>query len=318
MTKIEQRWNDLQPYEEKPIFQLVDASHPLKFYVGKELSGELLFLLVAPDQPSLIRNFRSISIHSFKRSDGDWSLLFRLERSELTSIFALLCEDMMGCTRGIKNNISPMKFVGNRLKNWRRLLEDANLRLLSLDEIRGLFGELFVFQKYFLPELGPAMSINAWGGPHGADQDFQFSDSVCEVKTVYPGGMAITISSEKQLFSTLPKFSLHVLTLENNEEQGISLNSMIELVRSDLFSHTESLEKFDALLAQMNYIRREEYDSPHLRITYENTYEVIDGFPRLTPASLPLGISKIRYSINLAHCEHFKVKNIFIDDNDGN
>lgn len=316
--RIEERWSKLIPAEDKPIFQLLDATHPLRFYIGKEMSGELLFLLVAADQPPLIRNMRAVSIRSFERPDGDWSLLFRLDQNELANIFGLLCEDLFNATRSIPNNVPAMRFVSNRLKNWRRLLEAGQYGMLGVDEVRGLFGELLVLGEYLSSGINVNAAVRAWNGPFGADQDFQFSDIVCEVKTIHPTSSSVTISSERQLHSEVPKFVLHVIALDEDTENGQSLNSLVGAIRSALFADIDALAAFDERISAMGYLMREEYNQPILNVAYEARYNVSVDFPKFTPTDLPLGISKLRYHISLAHCEQFKIKEISLGDGNGN
>lgn len=317
LMRIEERWDKLVPSEDKPIFQLLDATHPLRFYIGKEMSGELLFLLVAPDRPPLVRNMRAVSIRSFERSDGDWSLLFRLDQSELANIFGLLCEDLVNATRSIPNNVAAMRFVSNRLKNWRRLLEAGQYGVLSVDEVRGLFGELLVLSGYLTSGIDANVAVRAWNGPLGADQDFQFSDIVCEVKTVHPSASTVIISSERQLYSEVPKFVLHVVALEEDEENGQSLNSLVGATRSALFADIDALAAFDDRITAMGYLMREEYNQPILNTAYEMRYNVSVDFPRFIPTNLPLGVSKLRYHISLAHCEQFKIIESTLGDGNG-
>lgn len=308
LMRIEERWRKLIPSEDKPIFQLLDATHPLRFYIGKEMSGELLFLLVAEDRPPVVRNMRAVSIRSFERSDGDWSLLFRLDQNELANIFGLLCEDLVNATRSIPRNVAAMRFVSNRLRNWRRLLEVGQHGILSSDEVRGLFGELLVLGEYISSGIDANVAVRAWSGPFGADQDFQFSDIVCEVKTIHPTASSVIISSERQLYSEVPKFVLHVVALEEDEENGQSLNSLVGATRSALFTDIDALAAFDERINEMGYLMRDEYNQPILNTAYEARYNVSADFPRFAPTDMPIGVSKLRYHISLAHCEQFKIK----------
>lgn len=308
--RIEERWEKLVPSEEKPVFQLLDSTHPLRFYIGKEMSGELLFMLVAEDRPPLVRNMRAVSIRSFERQDGDWSLLFRLDLHELANIFGLLCEDLVNATRNIPSKVAAMRFVSNRIKSWRRLLEEGHQGVLSVDEVRGLFGELLVLDEYLSLGIDAKTAVGAWNGPFGADQDFQFSDAVCEVKTIHPTAAAVTISSERQLYSKVSKFELHVIALEENEEKGQSLNSLVRTVRSRLLVDIEALAAFDERISVMGYLMCEEYNRPILNAAYKERYNVTVDFPKFVPTDLPPGVSKLRYHISLAHCEQFKIKEI--------
>ena len=166
MRKIEARWEALEPAPDKPVFQLVDAEHPLNLYIGREITGEYLFLLVDPERPPKMQGFRSVRISSSQRSDGQWSLILCLVKKELSSVFALLCEDLVESSRQLARGSSGVKLVARRLANWRRLMEEGGDGLLSVGQVRGLIGELLVMGCYFLDRLGPIDAVELYMTTH--------------------------------------------------------------------------------------------------------------------------------------------------------
>jgi hypothetical protein len=309
MRRIETRWQALEPAPDKPIFQLLDAEHPLKLYIGREITGEYLFLLVDPDQPPKLKGLRSVRISSIKRSDGQWSLLLSLTHTELAGVFALLCEDLVESSRHLARGDSGVKLVSRRLANWRRLLEEGGSGLLSSAEVRGLVGELLVLDCYFLDRLGPGDAVNAWGGPLGSDQDFQMVDEAWEVKTIYPDSPAIQIASETQLDSPSRKINLTVIPLDEvGGDSGYSLNGLVTRLKARMEDQPMAQDAFDDRLVALGYMTRSEYDSPRFKAGKARTFQVHGEFPRIVAKDLIKGVTEVKYKVQLDACAPFEIE----------
>ena len=301
--KTELRWKALDPAPDKPVFQLLDATHPLKFYVGREMTGGYLFLLVDSERPPPIKGLRAVQITSFERPDGQWALLLSLVLPELSGIFSLLCDDLVACSSQLPTGSPGAAFVGRRLANWRRLLEEGAPALLAPGEVRGLFGELWFLHQYLLGRLGINDAVQAWGGPFGADQDFQAQSDTWEVKTIRPDAPEIFIASERQLKTNDRTLTLTVLALsESSEGKGRSLNDMVADLRRAVADNASARDALDARLDAAGYLVRDEYIAPKFVITSARTFLVEKDFPRLIPPSIPLGILDVRYKIALEAC----------------
>jgi len=68
------------------------------------------------------------------------------------------------------------------------------------------------------------------------------------------------------------------------------------------------LVTFDSRLFEFGYIDIPDYDRPCFSVSQARTYEVLDGFPRLTPENIPQGISEVSYFIRFASIENFLIK----------
>jgi hypothetical protein len=314
-TRIDSRWQALEPDPEKPVFQLLDAGHPLRLYIGREITGEFLFLLLDEEKPPTMKGLRSVSIRTFERGDGEWALLLTLTRPELFGMFSLLCEDLVASSRHLPKGSAGGRFLSVRLASWRLLLEEGRADLLTTSQVRGLFGELCVLDRYVLRKFGVMDGIRSWVGPLGADQDFQFAGQACEVKTVWPDGVSISISSEMQLHSSTRAVTLAVLSLdETRDEQGLSLNALVSQLRTSLAEIPEARESLEERLAMAGYLVRQEYDTPSLKVVDARMYTVNGDFPRILPSMLPAGVTRVRYQLLLAACAPYKIECPFTID----
>jgi hypothetical protein len=206
-------------------------------------------------------------------------------------------------------------FVGRRLISWRRLLEEGKGSLLTPSEVRGLFGELWLLDRYFLGKLGTLDAVSAWAGPFGADQDFQTADEVCEVKTIQLDASAVSISSEMQLYSATRALTLIVLSLsESRDGEAISLNDLVAELRKKLINEPDARDALDDRLAAAGYLVRDEYNAPAFRVSDSKAFLVNKDFPRIIPASIPSGVLAVHYQIMLAACEPYEIECPFDSD----
>jgi hypothetical protein len=311
-TKIEERWLALEPSPDKSTFQLLDAEHPLKLYIGRGMTGEYLFLIVDLEQPPKLNSMRSVRISSIARHDGQWSLILTLAQPELANVFALLCEDLVESSRHLARGSSGVKLVARRLASWRRLMEEGGNGLLSSSEVRGLVGELLVLESYFIDRLGSVDAVSAWVGPFGSDQDFQLADEAWEIKTVHADSPAIQISSENQLNSASRQIRLIVLPLEEiGGNAGYSLNDLVVRLRARLNEQPVARDAFDERLDAARYMVRGEYDVPRFKVGKVRTFQVHGDFPRITAPGIMKGVAEVRYKVLLDSCEPYEIETPF-------
>lgn len=309
-NKLEERWNVLKFDPLCPVFQLVDASHPLDFYIGKDSNNQRLLLLVTPESPPILKDMRAIRIRKFKRDDGKWSLLLTLDSSSLEPMFSLLCDDLIEASRNTgqapENSLSS---VLRRLASWRRLLERGLSDILSESEIRGLCGELLFLRRLF-GRFSLSASVDAWVGPKLADQDFQMPKLAWEIKTTRPEAEFVTISSEAQLQTSIRSVYLVVIELADGIQEhatAFSLNTLVEMIRASLADDFNSGDRFEELLSVVGYVTRPEYGRYFFEESSVAAYNVGNVFPRITGETVPSGVRRVSYDIKLSECETFLV-----------
>ena len=119
----------------------------------------------------------------------------------------------------------------------------------------------------------------------------------------------VKISSAEQLTPQANRMHLHVLTFGKASEKNddtYSLPDIVHEIRTILIQSPEALELFSELLLDVGYVDSQHYESYVYTLIDENTYEVKEGFPRITTSNVPSGIVKINYNISLEDCAGFK------------
>lgn len=197
------------------------------------------------------------------------------------------------------------------LDRWHNFFKRKWNSRLNPEEEMGLFGELYYINKWLekFPDE-PPLIIKDWKGPLKNRIDFVSKNSGVEIKTVVPKiRNEIKISNEKQLElnPVTDKLFLFVLKVEVNDAVGRSLQSIIEVIDEQLIERAPSLAvKFKDLLLEVG-VMGEEYDENCFFVHEELAYLVNVDFPKLTSENLPIGINNVSYSIDLSHCNNFKV-----------
>ena len=197
------------------------------------------------------------------------------------------------------------------LDRWHNFFKRKYEKQLTLEEEMGLFGELYYIKRWLVTYAQePPLIIKDWKGPLKNRIDFVNKSRGVEIKTVSPKIRdEIRISSEKQLEVTpvINDLHLYVLKIEISESIGQTLQIMIEEIESILLERAPSLAvKFKDLLLEIG-VTSDDYDSNFFYVHEELVYQVRDSFPRITSESLPIGISNVSYTIDLSHCNAFKI-----------
>lgn len=212
----------------------------------------------------------------------------------LEDVFQRLAEEMI--QRLEANPRSAAVICQDVLSRWRHLLRSRR-EGMTLDEITGLFGELWLLDKIVTHDT--AKRIDVWKGPLGARHDFVTRNSSIEVKATRKlegrviginGIRQLEADDDRELFlqfirvepnSNGSTIDDHIFTLKNN---GVDSAQLDRLIASAGWEPGTSTEK--------------------MTVTEADLYRVTEGFPRIVPTSflgaeLPLGVTRLRYSITL-------------------
>ena len=311
---LETRWKNLQPDRTKPVFQLVDGSHAIPYYLGRGTSGEFSFLVNSRDPMPKPPELRIIHVEERKVNNGQFAILFTLENDELLHFFSMVCADLVDASRDLPNNSSPVGWIFDKLVSWQKLLERGRGRALTSAEVRGLVGELTFADRLLSLGMSDETLASSWIGPSGSGHDFRLEDRDWEVKSVHGKAAHVVISSEFQLAIEGKPLSLAVVSLDEapSKETGAarSLNETIQDFRSRFEQGSRSLELIDAQLLKVGWEQRSEYDTPYFTARWIDEYEVLEDFPRISADQLPVAISNVHFDLYLTAVEPFKKNHI--------
>ena len=309
---LTEQWGRVAQTENAYLLQ--NFAHPLDIYIGHdEKLDKTLYIEGMGKFVKELPSSESITVKNHQRSDGEWVLSFHLTRYENKNVFMKLCWDIITSTG--ESEKQYIKCISDRYLMWYDLMQKKRQKRLSFSVQKGLIGEL-LYLKELICNLGCERAVSSWAGPNGADQDFIYDETWCEVKAVKAAAVDVWISSLEQLDSqtegTLRLYYMEKTTVE--DILGISLFQAVKNIRDLLRGHNMAERDFEALLCRYGYDDGEaEYSELKFRHLKSVSYRVDASFPKLTRDSISVQINEVKYSLNLGTITKFEI----IEGNNG-
>lgn len=293
------------------IKEKIEEVSGLNCYVGTiGLSCAKVFILELDNSIKVnhnyLKRFVGVEIQVLPAIDHSELVIILLE-NDLSDIFSYFIEDIINDLITInEENIALLK-ISSKVNYWKRLFSKITGDILTPQQQRGLYGELFFLNELIEINADKSFIINGWHGPLGANQDFFYNGLAVEVKTSKSNKPTIKISNEYQLDSTGLN-ELYVQFYKLNEYQGGSetLYRLICGIREQLNSDMliQFNEKIEIL--GINPETEEEYNNISYSVGFERTYQITDNFPRIIRNTLNEAISAVSYEIEPKLCAEFE------------
>jgi len=325
MTSLSETWGSLEkePFKGTPglIRRRLLPLSPHDLFAGIEKpSGLRLLVLRAPredvEHVSLLPSTAGLEVRrSLLPEDppNTLSVSVVLIEPRFADVFGTLAQDMVDHLSTVPTWRSGVEAFILRLQQWLAFLKKHGPSGLSPKNELGLFGELWVLRKVFLPTVTPTRAVAGWTGPLGTAQDFQLSVVGIEVKStpIRQGERALHIASEHQLDdSDLRLLFLVHLFLEMSLGAGETLPDIISDIRSQLGPFSEAKAAFEIRLRHAGYLDAHEniYAAHAFTLRETASYRISTGFPRIVPATLMKGLQDVSYCILVDECRAYRVE----------
>ena len=294
----------------------VDANLPWNFFWARGLDGRVLLTLrhAADSAPSThLPRLRDIEVTLSPPDESNTQLLaLKLLDSSQRDIFQTLCEDIVSTASRAVSEAGAVSAALVRTWRWHHLLRGGRGTPLSLEEQKGLIGELFVLERLLLPRLDAPSAATAWRGPLGAPKDFEIARVAIEAKTRRGGATpSLAITSESQLDEEgVDALFLHVVELDEAPTaaaaRGVTLHDVAERIRESLLSlDPGACGILETRLSAAGYRMEDDYSGHRWMEGASRIYLVTDDFPRIASREVRSGVSNVRYAVSLVDCEPF-------------
>jgi hypothetical protein len=238
--------------------------------------------------------------------DGSGKLWIALSRklSGSTELFAAMSCDLIGAlddavaTGAVEARLAHV-FIG-RVGAWQEFMRKGTQALSPEAEI-GLVGELVILGTIMDAGVAAAQAIESWIGPLDAIQDFEIGTGALETKaTLSAKGFAVKIGSLEQLDDSVRQPLFVVGVRFRQVESGQNLPELVASIRAAIQGDAEALQLFSVRLIAAGYIDSHEGRFPRRFVLNEiRVIKVGEEFPRLTPGTVPAGITRAMYEIDL-------------------
>lgn len=326
-TKFEELTSRLQVHSNKNQleFDLINMREPLIF-ISMDLETETRSMYIDITE----ENLDSQQIDAFPKWSGiDISqrhiqeigivlnktyLIISKTKDSSSEVFEFVLQNLMD-NMILKTASSLYVTIYKVLETWHNFFKTKHNKRLTLEQEMGLFGELYYIKKWLaLNEKNPPLIIHGWKGPHGHRVDFETIKKGIEIKTFDSEKRRneITIASEKQLELTKGQthIQLYVLKLSQCEESKLNIKILIGDIEQILLKNSpnEALHFKELLMEVEIGLLEKNYPVQDFEIEEEFAYQVTNTFPKITPDVLTKGVLNVSYTIDLSHCEDFKIE----------
>lgn len=242
--------------------------------------------------------------------NGTVRLCLELRDPVYRDLFDALADDVVGAVKVAEDDAQCVRLLLGRLATWLRFAARFGPGVLSPEARIGLFAELRFFSAHVLGRMPAAFAVNAWRGPLGESHDFDAASLAIEVKANSTDAPStIVIANLDQLDCAQgSRLLLHHVSVHAGGN-GLSLSTLVEDVRARIEAENPAARAdFDARLNEAGYfdVHADSYKEPAYVAGPERWFDVVAGFPRLTRASVPLGLLRAEYSVSISACEPFE------------
>lgn len=292
------------------IKQKIEEVTVLNCFVGTiGISGAKVFILELDNETivhhNYLKRFVGVEIQVLPAIDHSELVIILLE-NDLSDIFSYFIEDIINELIFVNDqNIALLK-ISSKVNYWKRLFSKITGDILTPQQQRGLYGELFFLNELLELNVDKALIINGWHGPLGANQDFFYNGLAVEVKTSKSNKPSIKISNEYQL-DNAGLNDLYIQFYKLNEYPGgaETLYNIINSIRQKI--NNESLIQFNEKIENLGINpETEEYNNISYSIGFERTYLITDDFPKIIRNNLAEALSAVSYEIEPKLCVEFE------------
>lgn len=308
---ISEHWKNLAPDEALR----VDSAGKFDFFwvrIEQNIPGLMLKLQSQPAPTVRLPKLKNLIIRFQRMADG-WAFVIGLKERGQIELFETLCRDVVAAGEAAENLEGAFHRAVLRTNRWHHLLRGGRAEGLTVEEQRGLVGEL-AFLGELAREIGPDTAIEAWKGPIGSPKDFEFIGCCVEVKTRRSAAKPfIAITSAEQLSDIDEgRLFLSVVNIESAiGPKGMTLHEYVNSTAALFENYGNTFNLWEEKIGSTGYDADNEYDGRRWVLGKRTVYEVVDGFPRV-PSLLP-GISQVRYSVAIDACVPYEFKSDLIE-----
>lgn len=243
-------------------------------------------------------------------SDGGLRLALTRQAAGSAELFAAMVCDVVGAIDdaaavGVAEAKLLRVLIG-RVVAWQQFMS-RGANSLSPEAELGLVGELS-FVAALLDSGVPAEEVlKGWVGPDDAPQDFLLGDGAIEVKaTMSSSGFPVKIGSLEQLDDSVASPLFLAALRFSREEGGLTLPEVVTETERRLDGEPGvAIFLRERLMASGYYGGHSSHYTRRFELKESRMLSVSEGFPRLTPGTVPVGVTRALYEINLDHAGEF-------------
>ena len=159
-------------FETPGAFNLLDADHPLEFYIGIDDRGRKCIILRSKFRPDSVKSTSAIDVSIGQVKNNIWSLGFHLIQNSMSGLFYRFIDDIVESSKNLPNSVNDISSVIKRYNSWKKMFYNLKKEILGENEIIGLIGELLFLKNDMLKKYDEQTAVNSWSGCDKTHKDF--------------------------------------------------------------------------------------------------------------------------------------------------
>jgi hypothetical protein len=316
MIDIKLIWENQKSTDEYIVRTKINEIKTVNCYAAKNKITEEFLFIISVSEHAIIPDlnnyrFKSVEIYTLPNQNNSIELYIYLLDSELQDIFILLIQNILEELQICSSENEAIITTLNIVSKWKKLFDKINFTGMTLEQQKGLIGELF-FLQFLLKNHNTTKSIiNFWTSTEHEFQakDFTIANTGVEIKFSSSYHPKIKVSNEIQLDSeNFKNLYLVLYSCQSVKENGISLNTLINDIRENLINN-EDIIAFNTKLNLYGYFDEDKLNYEKMySIKKILAYRINDNFPKITKTNLPKGIFNTTYNIEISSIEKHVVE----------
>lgn len=288
----------------------ISSAGPIAISAGRKFPGNEEALLVAFAATTLpaaekLPNGQGFSVErADPHGDGRKWLALTRKSSGSPELFTAMACDVAGAldAGAIETADEPrlLRVFLGRVRAWQEFMRKGAQALSPEAEI-GLIGELSILAALIIAGLPAYVAVEGWLGPLDGIQDFEIGTGALEVKsTISSIGFPAQIGSLEQLDNATRQPLYIVGARLRQTTLGKNLPDFIDATRSLISDDRPAQQYFSDRLISAGYFDVHADNYPRrFELAGTRVLEVVEGFPRMTHGTVPSGIKRAVYDIDL-------------------
>ena len=196
--------------------------------------------------------------------------------------------------------------IKHEILEWSAFLSPRRVGI-SDEKLRGLWGELFIINKFMSGRFTPWEILQAYVGIHDAPQDLIGRNFSIEVKTTKSRTPStVSISSLEQLDAACPSQLLVLVTLIGKED-GQSISDLIKAILLYLETDVSSAMRFRRLVHKALDNATEAQLCEKFESASITAWDVRADFPALRRSNVPEAVQRVDYTIAVHRISKFLI-----------
>lgn len=302
-SKIDDPWGPIGPDPVQRIGRRIEGAHTLDVFWVRSSDGAPGLLLRGLERsaiPSVVPRPRGMAIVLGAMGEPPEAALY-LQAPRDQDVFVAFCRDVISYSAQDQTARGATSRAFRRLEHWHSLLARRAPEEMGPQEIRGVFGELWVLLQ-LAGRIGIDAALQSWLAPDDHPQDFAVESGIIEVKTRLAGSRPqVHISSLEQLEGGAQP--LHLMAVEVSPSEGAAGQSLNQIAQQVIeVAEVEGLATADRAgraLLHRGYMEREAYSLDRYAVPGARAFRVEEDFPRITRAGTDRRIPAVNYTLDL-------------------